>query len=1091
MKKAKLSLLATLLFVAQATWADETVTTADQLLLAVQTSQTVKLGSDITTPSDDGRLDINDGVTVTLDLNGHTLKRLMTAVHPGGQVIIVNAGGKLTIKDSGTGGTITGGWANGGGGIYVREGGELTVEGGTISGNRAEKDADGNWGDGGGIDNWGTLTISGGTISGNEAENGGGINNEKTGTLTMTGGTISSNKAEDGGGICNEGTGQITGVTVSGNTASDNGGGIYAWATASGSMVLTDVTITNNQAQAGGGIALWKPESQNCTVELRGACTITGNTATLFGGGIYHFGYLDGREGPTLKMQDKPVVQSNAPTDVHIGNYQLITLSAAFTTGARVGVYCANEQQTEFTSGYRDKNGDTAPDTYFFVSSPTADGDVVWSGDEAAIQATGFKYVERGWDAANNKLTETTKTCTSYNVLSGTGDWVPLNDGQWYVATGNAEVKVLNVEGTAHLILRDGAKLTVKSGVKVEQGKTLHIYGQPKGIGVPGKLIATNEEYEAAAIGSGNAADAGTIYFHGGTITATSRHGSGAAGIGGGYEHAGGNIYIYGGDITATSAYHAPGIGSGGNCPAESAGNVYIYGGNITAVAGVNAAGIGGGKDGAGPIVRIYGGDVTATGGQGGAGIGSGGKDGSDDSSWGDIAIYGGTVHANGGGAGIGGGNNCFRGTVNIQGGTVYADGYNTDFAIGSGSMDYGGQFSSSGNITISGGTVYAKSHGSSGNTSYGGSAIGGDGGTKVAITGGEIHAFFGNKTACIPIKIANSSLLTLGDNMTVYVGDNQRQDANGRVEALLSSHDGYALIRPCDHTNKTVSSFDDEYHYFSCSYCLTTPADNKAAHDYNDSGICETCGKGLAVTLSDNAGNSSTLATYNGKPAATVTLGGRTLYKDGSWNTLCLPFDVEIESSTLQGATAKYLSNATLSKGTLTLDFKDVASYTYGGSTHTVLQAGTPYLLKWTTTGDPIQQPQFSSCLFAGTEPTDVTIGDVLTFRGIYDPLSLDANDNTKLYLGDDNKLYYPTKAMTIGAFRAYFQLADGITAGDPASGIRSFVLNFGDEASGITEAEANASFQDWFSLDGRRLSGKPSQKGLYLHNGRKVMVK
>ena len=79
----------------------------------------------------------------------------------------------------------------------------------------------------------------------------------------------------------------------------------------------------------------------------------------------------------------------------------------------------------------------------------------------------------------------------------------------------------------------------------------------------------------------------------------------------------------------------------------------------------------------------------------------------------------------------------------------------------------------------------------------------------------------------------------------------------------------------------------------------------------------------------------------------------------------------------------------------------------------------------------------------------------------------------------------------MTIGAFRAYFQLADGITAGDPASGIRSFVLNFGDDTSGITEAEANASFQDWFSLDGRRLSGKPRQKGLYLHNGRKVMVK
>ena len=1104
MKKRKFTILAALLIVVQAAWAQVTVTTAANLLEAVKTSQTVKLGADITTPSEGGRLDINNGITVTLDLNGHTLKRNMTESHPGGQAIIVNEGGKLTIKDSGTGGTITGGWANGGGGIYVREGGELTVEGGTISGNRAEKDADGNWGDGGGIDNWGTLTISGGTISGNEAENGGGINNEKTGTLTMTGGTISSNKAEDGGGICNEGTGQITGVTVSGNTASDDGGGIYAWATASGSMVLTDVTITNNQAQTGGGIALWKPESQNCTVELRGACIITSNTATLFGGGIYHFGYLDAREGPTLKMQDKPVVQSNTPTDVHIGNYQLITLSAPFTTGARVGVYCANEQQTVFTSGYKNHNGNTDPETFFFVSSPTADGDVVLSGDEAAIQATGYKYVERGWDAANNKLTETTKVCESYTVINSStpndNGWIGLEDGQWYVATGTAEVKVLNVLGTAHLILRDGAKLTVKSGVKVEQGKTLHIYGQPKGIGVPGMLIATNEEYEAAAIGSGDAADAGTIYFHGGTITATSRHGSGAAGIGGGYKHAGGNIYIYGGDITATSAYHAPGIGSGGDCPAASAGNVYIYGGNITAVAGVNAAGIGGGNDGAGPIVRIYGGDVTATGGKGGAGIGSGGKNGSNDSSWGDIAIYGGTVHANGGGAGIGGGDNCFRGTVNIQGGTVYADGYNTDFAIGSGSMDYGGQFSSSGNITISGGTVYAKSHGSSGNTSFGGSAIGGDGGTKVAITGGEIHAFFGNKTACIPIKIANSSLLTLGDNMTVYVGDNQRQDANGRVEALLSSHDGYALIRPCDHTNKTVSSFDDEYHYFSCSYCLTTPADNKEEHSFNDNDICEICGRNLTLTLYDNSSNSSTLQTYNGKSADAITLSGRTLYKGGMWNTLCLPFDVEIETSPLVGATAKYLNNATFAEGTLTLEFKDVVSYTSGGSTHTYLQAGTPYFIKWTTVGDPIQNPKFSYCFLASTEPTDITFDGVLTFRGNYNPLSISTKgDNTKLYLADDNTISYPKGATTIGAFQAYFQLADGITADESSvanvDGITYIKLKLGN---GIATGITNTDFTDdtdkadvWYSIDGCRLTGKPTQKGIYINKGKRIIIK
>ena len=33
--------------------------------------------------------------------------------------------------------------------------------------------------------------------------------------------------------------------------------------------------------------------------------------------------------------------------------------------------------------------------------------------------------------------------------------------------------------------------------------------------------------------------------------------------------------------------------------------------------------------------------------------------------------------------------------------------------------------------------------------------------------------------------------------------------------------------------------------------------------------------------------------------------------------------------------------------------------------------------------------------------------------------------------------------------------------------------------------------SFDAWFTLDGRRLTTKPSTKGLYIYNGRKVLIK
>ena len=1103
MKKLLISLL---LFAGmmQTAWAQITVTTASELLESVKTSQAVKLGTDITTASEGGRLDINNGIDVTLDLNGHTLTRQMTSAGDGGQVLFVANGGSLTINDSSddASGQITGGWAYQGAGIYVQEGGTLTINGGTITGNRADT-KDGAYGYGGGVENHGTLTITGGKITGNTAgQFGGGIHNE--GSLTMTGGTITDNTAGTfGGGLYSNSTVSISGATLSGNTAQSGGGAICT----EGTLTLDGVTITGNSAQNGGGIYMFGTG----TVQLKGESAITGNTAQT-GGGILQVSNGAGVAGPTLKMQDKPVVQDNTTDNVHLQSYQLITLTGAFSEGAKVGVCCEDPGQKTFTIGYSEHNGGTDPSTYFFVNSSTVNAIATKEGQEVGITVQGYNYVECSWDGG--KVTETEKNLSlswqTVHVLSGdntaSGEWLPLEGGHYYIVTANAEYTALQVQNClntsgAHLILCNGTQLKVNNGVKVEAGNTLHIHGQP---GNTGQLIATNEEYEGAAIGGGTeGGTSGDIIIHGGTITASG--GKYGAGIGGADQGNAGNITIYGGTITATGGTDAAGIGSGDECDATSAGNITIYGGIVTAKGSSYSAGIGGGDEGAGATTRIYGGDVTATGGEGGSGIGSGRTENnkySGNLSWGDIAIYGGTVRAYGGnkvntGAGIGGGAFCTKGYVTIAGGTVYAEGYNGCEGIGIGHSQGGYAYASEGLITISGGTVYS--------TSSGAGAIGGESGIQVAITGGEIRTYFSRNKA--PVAVKNSSLFTLADNMTVYIGDNeseaQQQDANGRVAALIETYafwsQGFALIKPCDHASKTVSGFDDECHYYSCSYCLTTPEHNSEAHQVNSSGICAICGKGVEWTLYDTQNNSTALEDYDGKPAAKVTLSGRTLYKDGRWNTLCLPFDVNINDGPLAGATAKYLSNATFDNGTLTLTFTDVASYSFGGNTYTVLQAGVPYFIKWTTTGEPIENPVFSACQFASTEPTDITFDGVLTFRGIYDPLSISSENKTMLYLGGDNKLYYPNDAMTIGAFRAYFQLADGLKAGEPTSveqGISQFVLNFGDgeQATGISLSSLlsprSSNEGTWHSLDGRRLTGKPTQKGIYINNGNKIVI-
>ena len=78
----------------------------------------------------------------------------------------------------------------------------------------------------------------------------------------------------------------------------------------------------------------------------------------------------------------------------------------------------------------------------------------------------------------------------------------------------------------------------------------------------------------------------------------------------------------------------------------------------------------------------------------------------------------------------------------------------------------------------------------------------------------------------------------------------------------------------------------------------------------------------------------------------------------------------------------------------------------------------------------------------------------------------------------------------MPVNACRAYFQLHYLDT-----STVRAFNLSFGDssEDTGIGHTEITEITEKsdvWYSLDGRKLDGKSTKKGLYIHGGKKVVV-
>ncbi len=666
MNNKTFSLLAALLIVAQGLWAQTTVMTESTL----RSGTNIKLGTDITLSS--GRLDISG--TVTLDLNGHTLTRQMTAADAGGQVIYVKNGGNLTITDkSDNSGKITGGWSFQGGAIYVEEGATLTISGGTITGNRADQIAEGGYGYGGGIENHGTLTISGGTITGNTAgQFGGGIHNE--GTLNISGGSITNNTAGTyGGGIYSNRTVSITcfnsAANISGNSAQLGGGAIAS----EGQLYLNNVTITDNSTNHyGGGIYMFGKG----TVQMESHCTITGNTAQQ-GGGIFMTA-----DGSTLKMSGTPVVKDNTADDVYLSSYQLITIVGSLSPEASIGVVTEVEQGS-FTSGYRASMNTADPSTYFHVGSSRISGSIGWNSNntEAKLTRTGYKYVDHTWNQSTKTLTTEEKTIADGEytpLVNNIGGWTELSGGRWYVVNSNINIGTLTVNGTGNLILCDGASLTVTGGVKVElkSNAVLNIYGQA---GNTGQLIVANSYDGAAGIGSGGSNDgnAGIINIHGGTIHARGNKKYGA-GIGGGDGQSFGTqannsgLYVYGGSVTAQGGEYGAGIGSGDKHTDGTAGYVAVYGGTVNATGGERAAGIGGGRQGHGAMFSIYGGTVTAQGGNEGAGIGGGDEGHSSTTSF-----YGGTVTATGGrrGAGIGGGRYGYATGIEVRGGNITAIG--------------------------------------------------------------------------------------------------------------------------------------------------------------------------------------------------------------------------------------------------------------------------------------------------------------------------------------------------------------------------------------------------------------------------------
>ena len=207
-----------------------------------------------------------------------------------------------------------------------------------------------------------------------------------------------------------------------------------------------------------------------------------------------------------------------------------------------------------------------------------------------------------------------------------------------------------------------------------------------------------------------------------------------------------------------------------------------------------------------------------------------------------------------------------------------------------------------------------------------------------------------------------------------------------------------------------------------------------------------------------------------------------------GEWNMMVLPFDI-----TVPQLSAVMIPNATQADPNPVgyaivnvLNNATTASNIRFELTMGLIPANTPFLIK--TAGEV----NLNSVVFAnatidapdGAEVTGPSYNDV-TFKGIYaDKADLEEGEMT---IKRTSWYYGKRTGANLRPFEAYLT---GVTAG-----ARIFIEDFENGTTAIKELNADSkkayAVDGWYTLNGVKLNAAPTEKGVYINNGKKVVVK
>lgn len=401
---------------------------------------------------------------------------------------------------------------------------------------------------------------------------------------------------------------------------------------------------------------------------------------------------------------------------------------------------------------------------------------------------------------------------------------------------------------------------------------------------------------------------------------------------------------------------------------------------------------------------------------------------------------------------------------------------------------------------------------------------------------GGKVYSFIPRKAS--DVRVGAELTITIADGGRIsnpspsFLSSGSRTLSTGDVEAIQAVGNVLSFVvydgtctsvtlvpPPCevhDYTDYVLQ--EDGTYKLACSVCSELKEDSETYYKFTVYPETATSTELFATRWQPDEATPNAIATVTITPGLEQHIEGYNIVnttKDNAGNKVCPDFRLTdghpyYSDDTFVATKATYSRGVTNDWGTMILPF----NYQVSAATANCYQLSAltgegneqKLVLSPLTEVDayvPVFFKRAESAAIVAVEGENVTVTkttkknltmaatavDGWTLKGVMETLKIDVTTEPWLgknvYYISNNQFWHATGKVNIKPFRAYLESTQAVSS---AIGL---MVDDG-ETTGMLNVNVNDNAnRNWYTLDGRLLNGRPTAKGIYIHNGRKEVVR